>query len=184
MEVETVGGTVLTNPAADGALLVDAWRSGNPSPVPVLVSSQVWDTLCEAASSLGPPDPPTVYRLFMVRGKARHVVAASRIRDTWQAPYGVTRWQEGGYPSRFERLRKGGNAFVRTDAELRLSDVWWMAREQTDLRIIFAPSASRVMKVSAWWVRGSDAQRVRGSAQGRYDTQGTPLPVHLLIDEE
>lgn len=183
MEFDFIDGTRLTLSVSDGPKLVDEWKSGDGGPVPVLVASRVWVHLVEAAGQpVAEGSRAAVFRLFMIRGEARHVVELSPITETWLAPYGITRWKEGGYPSRVERLRKGGNAFLRSDANLKLSDVWWMAREQTDLRIILAPIGPGRASLGAWWVRGSDNQKVKGLAAGRFDTQGTPLPVHLLVE--
>jgi hypothetical protein len=183
MEFALVEGCRMSVSIADDVEILEHWKSGDPAPVPILLARPVWQTLCESAQEpVRDLDSPIVFRLFMMRGQARHVVSVSRIKDTWVAPYGVTRWKEGGYPGRREHLRKGGNAFVRMDPTLRLSDVWWMASEETDLRIIIAPDRPGHAKLGAWWVRGSDSQKITGRASGRYDTQGTPLPVWLFVE--
>lgn len=156
----------------------NTWRGVEGPPVPVVILSQVFEELLQAARELRDPlENARVYRLFMRRRSPRRVVDATRIERVWRNEHGVLRWEEGGYPSRTEPLRKGGNAFIRGDVQVNFSDAWWMGREQTDLRILLGHSLQRI-DISAWWARGGTT-----GLAGKHETDGELWPVHLIVEE-
>lgn len=156
--------------------LWEEWTGRAGPPVPVKVDKAVWETLLLAVkTAVNPVHNPQVFRLFMKRRTPRHVVSASKIEKVWRTKRGIIRWEERGYPSLSESLRKGGNAFIRGDTHFRLDDAWWMGREQTELRILLAAETGEV-EVTAWWARGGT-----GSASNAGESDGELWRVKLLI---
>jgi hypothetical protein len=156
----------------------EEWAARLGPPVPVRIDRAVWEILLRAAKTAKDPiNKPRVFRLLMKRRVPRHVVLASELANVTRTERGIIRWVEGGYPSTSEPLRKGGNAFIRGDTQLRFDDAWWMGREQTDLRVLLAKSAEAI-RVSAWWVRGGV-----GKSEGTSETNGELWSVRLLIGD-
>lgn len=122
--------------------------------MPVVIDANVWRVLERGvASNTDPQKNPRVFRLFMRRGSPRRVIEATEIGRVSRDERGTIRWKEGEYPLKSGTFRKGGNAFIRGDVNLRLSDAWWMGREQTDLRLLLAKAGEKI-QIAAWWSRG------------------------------
>jgi hypothetical protein len=119
---------------------------------------------------------PRVFRLFMPRREPRNVVGVAEIEEVERNANGIVRWNEGPYPPRSEPLRKGGNAFVRGDIDLRLHDAWWMGREQTDLRLLLMSGNEAEVLFRAWWSRAGT-----GGLRSRWETDGDVWPVRLIV---
>lgn len=178
--IRPVGGTQLGRLDLATRDEFGAWRSRLGPPVPVIVAAEAWETLLEAARATSDPvAAPRVFRLFMRRGQPREVVAATEVEPVWRNARGVLRWKEGGYPSLAERLRKGGNAFIRGDTQLTTHDAWWMGREQTDLRLLLAGAGKGPVSVAAWWARAGTP-----GLGNSLETDGELWPVSLLVADD
>jgi len=175
-KLHPMGGTELVrfDPATEKAWRV--WRAHDGPPVPIIVEAEILEAHVEAARVAADPfTNPRVFRLFMRRGRPRQVVHSSEIATVWRTSRGVLRWNEGGYPPLAAALRKGGNTIIRGDVELAAHDVWWMGREQTDLRILLCASGDSVA-LGAWWARAGVVSS--GDSLG---TDGEPWPVRLIV---
>jgi hypothetical protein len=174
LKIQPLGGTRISRADQRNERYWREWRSQDGPPVPVWIDCGVWNTLVQAAHDTADPvGRPRVFRLFMRRGQPRRVWRTSEIERVRIGRGGVIRWEEGGYPSLKEPLRKGGNCFIRGSAEIGLADAWWMGREQTDLRVLLARRRRGRLLVSAWWSR-------RDSRNG---TDGELWPVRVIIGE-
>jgi hypothetical protein len=176
MTVRGIAGTEVEE--VDGALGQPPWQSSDGPPVPVAIRGQVWDEIVAATDGAADPrGAPVVFRLFMARGRPREVIALTRIESVWRTARGILRWNEGGYPRLTEPTRKGGNAVIRGDVDLRPDDAWWMGREQTDLRLLLRRMGEDIIEVGAWWARGGT-----GGLGAGHETDGEFMPVRLLIE--
>ena len=173
IKFELVGETELTFNQGKIEKVLNNWQSKDGPPIPVVIEKEVWDILVNAV--INTPDSanhPRVFRLYMKRGKPRHVIKTSEIEEVWLNARGIIRWKEGRYPSIKGPLRKGGNCFIRDDVELYLHDAWWMGRELTDLRILMSIEKNKTIVISAWWSRGDSSKN---------GTDGELWPVKLIL---
>jgi len=175
--VFSADGTEIQKCSYNEEILCNDWSGLRGPPVPVIIDKAVWDELISATIST--PDPvnkPRVFRLFMKRGKPRHVIKTNEIKEIWRNSRGVIRWKKDEYKERSEPTRKGGNAFIHGDVKIQLVDAYWMGKEQTDLRISMVKEQNNEIRVSAWWSRGGTS-----GLSGKHETDGELWPVKLLI---